>query len=77
MKLKPIKSEQDYKAALERLALIFDALPGTEDSYELEILGMLIEKYEKEHFPMDLPNPIEAVKFRMEQIATNKMIQQK
>ncbi|MTG99102.1 hypothetical protein GJV76_13325 [Myroides sp. BIT-d1] len=57
--------------------MIFDALPGTEDSYELEILGMLIEKYEKEHFPMDLPNPIEAVKFRMEQIATNKMIQQK
>ncbi|WP_410877861.1 helix-turn-helix domain-containing protein [Myroides sp. DW712] len=74
MKLKPIKSEQDYEAALERLALIFDALPGTEDSDELEILGMLIEKYEKEHFPMDLPNPIEAIKFRMEQMATNKMI---
>lgn len=74
MKLKPIKSEQDYEAALERLELIFDALPGSEDSDELEILGMLIEKYEKEHFPMDLPNPIEAVKFRMEQMATNKMI---
>lgn len=68
MKLKPIKSEQDYEAALERLALIFDALPGTEDSDELEILGMLIEKYEKEHFPMDLPDPIEAIKFRMEQM---------
>ena len=44
MKLKPIKSEQDYKAALERLALIFDAIPETKDSDELEILGMLIEK---------------------------------
>lgn len=68
MKLKPIKSEQDYEAALERLELIFDALPGSEDSDELEILGMLIEKYEKEHFPMDLPDPIEAIKFRMEQM---------
>ena len=68
MKLKPIKSEQDYETALERLEVIFDALPGTEESDELEILGMLIEKYEKEHFPMDLPDPIEAIKFRMEQM---------
>lgn len=68
MNLKPIKSEQDYEAALERLELIFDALPGTEESDELEILGMLIEKYEKEHFPIELPDPIEAIKFRMEQM---------
>lgn len=68
MKLKPIKSEQDYEVALERLEVIFDALPGTEESDELEILGMLIEKYEKEHYPMDLPDPIEAIKFRMEQM---------
>ena len=46
----------------------FDTLPGTEESDELEILGMLIEKYEKEHYPMDLPDPIEAIKFRMEQM---------
>ena len=68
MNLKPIKSEQDYEAALERLELIFDALPGTEESDELEILGMLIEKYEKEHYPIELPDPIEAIKFRMEQM---------
>lgn len=68
MNLKPIKSEQDYEAALERLELIFDALPGKEESDELEILGMLIEKYEKEHFPIELPDPIEAIKFRMEQM---------
>ncbi|WP_177760877.1 type II toxin-antitoxin system HigA family antitoxin [Flavobacterium sp. I3-2] len=68
MKLKPIKSEQDYETALERLEVIFDALPGTEESDELEILGILIEKYEKEHYPMDLPDPIEAIKFRMEQM---------
>lgn len=68
MNLKPIKSEQDYEAALERLEVIFDALPETEESDELEILGMLIEKYEKEHYPIDLPDPIEAIKFRMEQM---------
>lgn len=68
MKLKPIKSEQDYQAALDRLEVIFDAHPGTEDSDELEILGMLIEKYEREHYPIELPDPIEAIKFRMEQM---------
>lgn len=68
MNLKLIKSEQDYEAALERLELIFDSLPGTEESDELEILGMLIEKYEKEHYPIELPDPIEAIKFRMEQM---------
>ena len=68
MNLKLIKSEQDYEAALERLELIFDSLPGTEESDELEILGMLIEKYEKEHYPIEIPDPIEAIKFRMEQM---------
>ncbi|MHC5354830.1 helix-turn-helix domain-containing protein [Myroides sp. LJL115] len=68
MKLKPIKSEQDYELALDRLEIIFDALPGTEESDELEILSILIEKYEKENFPIDLPDPIEAIKFRMEQM---------
>ena len=68
MNLKLIKSEQDYEAALERLELIFDSLPGTEESDELEVLGMLIEKYEKEHYPIELPDPIEAIKFRMEQM---------
>lgn len=68
MNLKPIKSEQDYEVALERLELIFDAIPGTEESDELEILGMLIEKYEKEQYPIGFPDPIEAIKFRMEQM---------
>ena len=67
MKLKPIKTEQDYFQALERLELIFDAKPGTKEGDELEILGILLEKYEDEHFPIELPDPIEAIKFRMEQ----------
>ena len=68
MKLKPIKTEQDYFQALERLELIFDAKPGTKEGDELEILGILIENYENDFFPIDLPDPIEAIKFRMEQL---------
>jgi len=68
MKIKPIKTEQDYNAALERLEDIFDAKPNTNDGDELEILGILIDQYEQEHFPIDLPDPIEAIKFRMEQL---------
>ena len=68
MKLKPIKTEQDYFHALERLELIFDAVPGTNEGDELEILGILLENYENEHFPIELPDPIEAIKFKMEQL---------
>ncbi len=68
MKLKPIKTEQDYFKALERLELIFDAKSGTNEGDELEILGILLENYENEHFPIELPDPIEAIKFRMEQL---------
>lgn len=68
MTIKPIKTKKDYKTALARLELIFDARPGTKEGDELEILGMLIEKYEQENFPIDYPDPIEAIKFRMEQL---------
>ncbi|MDH5609682.1 MAG: helix-turn-helix domain-containing protein [Cyclobacteriaceae bacterium] len=68
MKLKLIKTKKDYQQALERLELIFDAKKGTKEGDELEILGILIEQYENEHFPIDLPDPIEAIKFRMEQL---------
>lgn len=68
MKLKPIKNENDYQFALERLEKIFDAKLGTAEGDELEILGILIENYENEYFPIDLPDPIEAIKFRMEQL---------
>lgn len=68
MNIKPIKSEQDYLDALERLETIFDAEVGSIEGDELEILSILIENYEAEHFPIDLPDPIEAIKFRMEQL---------
>jgi HTH-type transcriptional regulator/antitoxin HigA len=68
MTIKPIKSKKDYQAALARLEQIFDAKPGSKDGDELEILGILIEKYEQDRYPIDFPDPIEAIKFRMEQL---------
>ncbi len=68
MNINLIKTENDYNQALERLEVIFDAKKGTTEGDELEILGMLIDQYENDHFPIDLPDPIEAIKFRMEQM---------
>ncbi len=56
MNIKPIKTEQDYQDALKRLEIIFDALPNTAESNELEVLGVLTDNYEKIHFPIDSPN---------------------
>jgi HTH-type transcriptional regulator/antitoxin HigA len=72
MQIRPIKTEQDYQQALERLEEIFTAKPDTTEGDELEILGILIENYEEEHFPMDSPDPIEAIKFRMDQIGLDQ-----
>ena len=72
MEIKPIKNEKDYNQALERLETIFDAKSGTPESDELEVLGILIDQYENEHFPIGLPDPIEAIKFRMEQMGYNQ-----
>lgn len=72
MNIKPIKNDNDYKAALNRLALIFDSKKGTKNGDELEVLAILIEKFEDEHFPIGLPDPIEAIKFRMEQMGYNQ-----
>lgn len=72
MTIKPIKTNKDYQAAMNRLEVIFDAQPGTPEGDELEVLGILIEKYEQEHFPIAYPDPIEAIKFRMEQLGYNQ-----
>ena len=68
MTIKPIKTEKDYQDALSRLESIFDSKKGSAQGDELEILGILIEKYEDEHFPVGFPDPGEAIKFRMEQM---------
>lgn len=68
MTVKLIKTKKDHQDALKRLEEIFDARPGTREADELEVLSFLIEKYEQERYPIDLPDPIEAIKFRMEQL---------
>lgn len=68
MEYKVIKTEDDYKLALKRLEVIFDAEPGTSEGEELDLLSLLIDNYEKIHYPIGLPDPIEAIKFRMEQL---------
>jgi HTH-type transcriptional regulator/antitoxin HigA len=68
MQHKVVKTETEYNQALERLEQIFDAEPGTAEGDELELLSLLIDNYERERFPIDLPDPIEAIKFRMEQL---------
>ena len=72
MNVKPIKTKKDYQKALGRMELIFDAKKGSSEGDELEVLGILIEKYEDEHFPIGFPDPIEAIKFRMEQMGYNQ-----
>jgi HTH-type transcriptional regulator / antitoxin HigA len=70
MNTKPIRTKKDYEQALERLEVIFDAKKNTDKGDELEILGMLIENYENEKFPINFPDPVEAIKFRTRHIAT-------
>ena len=72
MNIKVIKTETDYQETLKRLEDIFDAKAGSVQGDELEVLGLLIDQYEKEHFPIDMPDPIEAIKFRMEQLGYNQ-----
>ncbi len=71
MNLKVIKTEADYQNALKRLDAIFDARLGTLEGNELEILSILIDKYENEHFPIEAPDPISAIKFRMEELGVS------
>ena len=67
MNIKPIHSQEDLTAALVRVEQVWGAPPGSPEGDELEILAVLIEKYEAEHYPMPPSDPVEAIKFRMEQ----------
>jgi len=66
--VKPIRNNEEYQNALIRLEEIFYAKAGTSEGDELEVLSILIDNYENEHFPIDPPDPIEAIKFRMDQL---------
>ena len=68
MTLKPIKIESDYRTALKRFETLFDAPIGTIESDEADILGLMIDEYEKKHYPIEAPDPIEAIKIRMTEL---------
>jgi HTH-type transcriptional regulator/antitoxin HigA len=68
MKVKVIKTEEEYNQAIKRLEVIFDASADSMEGDEAELLAVLIENYEDEHYPIDAPDPIDAIKFRMEQM---------
>lgn len=72
MNIKAIKTNKDYNLALKRLEEVFHASPSSKDGDEAEVLSILIEKYEDDHYPIGAPDPIEAIKFRMEQMDMSK-----
>jgi len=67
MLIRPIRSEADYDEALRRVEALWGSTSGTAKGDELDVLVPLIEAYERQHHPVDLPNPIDAIKFRLEQ----------
>jgi HTH-type transcriptional regulator/antitoxin HigA len=72
MDIKVLKTENDYNQALKRLDEIFHAPIDSKEGDEAELLSILIEKYEDENYPIEAPDPIEAIKFRMEQMGMTK-----
>ena len=67
MKLKPIRNDRELDRALERIDELWGAKPGTTRGDELDVLMLIVEKYEDEHFPIPASDPVEAIKFLMEQ----------
>ncbi len=69
MEIRPIRTEADYKATLKEVSRLMESDPdlGTPDGDRLDILATLVQAYESKHYPIDLPDPVEAIKFRMEQ----------
>lgn len=72
MNIKPIKTNSDYEQALIRLEVIFDSKKGSAEGDELEVLSILIDNYEQQNFPIEMTDPVEAIKFRMEQLDYNQ-----
>lgn len=67
MQIKPIKTVEDNREALARIEQLWDSEPNTPEGDELEVLATLVEAFEEAHFPIETPDPIEAIRFRMEQ----------
>jgi len=67
MNIKPIRTKADHRAALKAIEALMSARAGTPEGDQLDVLATLVEAWERKHFPMELPDPVEAIKFRMEQ----------
>ncbi len=67
MEIKPVKTKTDYRAALKEIESLMSAKLNTPQGQRLDVLATLVEAYEAKHYPLDLPDPVEAIKFRMEQ----------
>lgn len=72
MNLRPIKTKADYEAALREIERLWGAEDGSPEGDHLDVLATLIEAYEESNFPMDMPDPIEAIKFRLEQMGEDR-----
>ena len=72
MTIRPIRSNSDHESALRRIEALMSARQDTAEGDELDVLATLVEAYEKEHFPIDAPDPVEAIKFRMEQLGMER-----
>jgi len=69
---KLIKTEKEYEAALSRIEALMDAQANSSEAEELELLATLVGLYEDDHYPMDFPDPVDAIRFRMEQLGLNQ-----
>lgn len=67
MDIRPVKTEADYQATLKEIESLMSAETGSEEGDRLDVLVTLVEAYERQHYPVDFPDPVEAIKFRMEQ----------
>ena len=72
MEIKPVKTKADYRAALKEIESLMSAKLNTPQGQRLDVLATLVEAYEAKHYPLDLPDPVEAIKFRMEQADTER-----
>jgi HTH-type transcriptional regulator/antitoxin HigA len=72
MQIRPVRTKKDYNSTLREIQRLWNAPEGSPDADRLEVLATLVSAYEDEHFPMDVPDPIEAIKFRMEQMGLKR-----
>ena len=72
MTIRPIRNTTDHESALKRIRALMSAKPGTDAGDELDVLATLVDAYEAKHFPIESPDPIEAIRFRMEQMGLER-----